>query len=120
MSAIQQFQGRMANPDGTPTMAFQVWLQKVRKADEDRDAAQDAIIAELAAAVEAIEAAQAAAVAANEAAEVAQTAAETATTAADAANAAIENLEAGTFDLEAVTVGGQRFINNGGVLEPEP
>lgn len=44
MSLIQPFQGRMSNPDGTPTMAFQVWLQKVRQADEARDAAQDLII----------------------------------------------------------------------------
>ncbi len=33
---------------------------------------------------------------------------------------ALVDIEAGTLDLDAVTVGGQRFVNNGGVLELEP
>ncbi len=32
----------------------------------------------------------------------------------------ITDLQAGAVDLEAVTIGGQRFVNNGGVLELEP
>lgn len=56
------------------------------------------------------EAAAAAAIAAAEAANIA----------AAAANDAIEDLEAGTLDLDAVSVGGQRFINDGGTLVVEP
>lgn len=40
--------------------------------------------------------------------------------AAAAANEAVEAIEGGTLDLDAVTVGGQRFINSGGNLIPEP
>ena len=37
-----------------------------------------------------------------------------------AATEQLEQISDGTLDLDAVTIGGTRFINNGGVLEPEP
>lgn len=36
------------------------------------------------------------------------------------ATVALDGISLGTLDLDAVMVGGTRFINNGGVLEPEP
>ena len=44
---------------------------------------------------------------------------EAATAVADATDA-LTDIQTGTLDLDAVTIGGQRFINNGGVLEVEP
>lgn len=32
----------------------------------------------------------------------------------------ITDLQAGVVNLDAVTIGGDRFVNNGGVLEREP
>ncbi len=32
----------------------------------------------------------------------------------------LADIQSGTLDLDAVTIGGQRFVNNGGVLEVEP
>ncbi len=51
---------------------------------------------------------------------VAQAALAEAAVAVAEATDTLEEIETGVLDLEAVTVGGQRFINNGGVLEPEP
>lgn len=50
----------------------------------------------------------------------AEAAAAAANAAAANANAAIDDLEAGNLDLDAVTVGGERFVNTGGSLNPEP
>lgn len=36
------------------------------------------------------------------------------------ATTTLSSIETGVLDLDAVTIGGTRFINNGGVLEPEP
>jgi hypothetical protein len=38
----------------------------------------------------------------------------------DAASNDLEALSLGNLDLLALTISGQKFINNGGVLEPEP
>lgn len=110
-----------------PASAFQRWWQSVVEAIEKAVAdiiavneSQSGLIDQLEAAVAAIEAAQAAADLANAAALAAQTAAADATTAASDANTAIAEIEAGNFDLAAVTVDGVRFINDGGVLTPEP
>lgn len=40
--------------------------------------------------------------------------------AVDAATVTLQAIETGTLDLDAVTIGGVRFVNNGGVLGPEP
>lgn len=40
--------------------------------------------------------------------------------AADSANEAIDQIANGTLELEAVKIGGQRFVNDGGVLTVEP
>lgn len=42
------------------------------------------------------------------------------TAAAEAVTAIAEDIQDGTLDLEAVTVGGTRFINDGGTLVAEP
>jgi hypothetical protein len=49
----------------------------------------------------------------------AQEALDEAAEAVSAATDVLEDLEAGTLDLEAVTVGGVRFVNDAGVLVPE-
>lgn len=36
------------------------------------------------------------------------------------ATTTLDAIETGTLDLDAVTIGGQRFVNNGGNLEVEP
>lgn len=38
----------------------------------------------------------------------------------ETATETLGDLEAGTLDLDAVTIGGQRFINDGGTLVVEP
>ena len=40
--------------------------------------------------------------------------------AVSSATTTLSAIEAGTLDLDAVTIGGTRFINNAGSLEPEP
>ena len=50
----------------------------------------------------------------------AQSTAAAAGEAAGDANEAIAQIGAGDFPVEAITIGGQRFVNNGGVLEVEP
>lgn len=37
----------------------------------------------------------------------------------DASSADLQALASGNFDVDAITINGQRFINNGGILEPE-
>jgi hypothetical protein len=59
-------------------------------------------------------------VAAQTAAADAQAAANTAITAADSATTTLSQIESGTFDVDAVTIGGTRFINSGGTLVAEP
>ena len=56
----------------------------------------------------------------DEATAAAQAAADAANTAATTANDTIAFIEAGTLDLDAVTVSGTRFINDGGTLVAEP
>lgn len=63
---------------------------------------------------------EAAAEAAQAAAATAAAAAVTAQTAANTANDVIADIEDGVLDLDAVKVGGQRFINSAGTLVPEP
>jgi S-adenosylmethionine:tRNA-ribosyltransferase-isomerase (queuine synthetase) len=43
-----------------------------------------------------------------------------ASAALETATDTLEDIEAGTLDLDAVTIGGQRFINDGGTLVVEP
>lgn len=43
-----------------------------------------------------------------------------ASNAANEANEAVDQIESGTLDLAAVTVGGTRFVNVGDELVPEP
>lgn len=123
----------IATPDGRPTQQFMRFynsaVQKIEQAFADIEAAQTAIVQvneQQQESIEAIEAAQAAADAANAAAAAADAAAATAqaeassaAAAASQANSLIEDIEAGELDLSAVKVSGQRFINNGGVLEAE-
>jgi hypothetical protein len=54
------------------------------------------------------------------AADAAISAANAANTAAANANATIAEIESGTLDLDAVKVGGTRFVNSGGSLVAEP
>lgn len=92
--------------EGRPTPEFLRWLNgtvlNVRS-----------VLGELVNFAETIQQAQAAAETANNAAELAFEAA------ADA-GLAIAQIEEGTLELEAVKIGGQRFVNSGGTLVPEP
>ncbi len=118
---------RIVGPDGQPLTAFTVYWQRfcegLEKALSDLqgvNAAQSQILAELLQVqqqqqdtIDALVEVQAATQAANDAAAAA-------TQAATVATETIEQIEAGTLDLSAVTVGGTRFVNNGGTLTPEP
>ncbi len=118
---------------GGPAIAFQVYWQQFCEGLEQALTDIEAVNEAQQSAIEAIQAAQAAADAANDAAAVANTAAvdaqaaavgaqvaaDDAAGAAVSANAAIAEIEAGDFDIAAITVGGQRFINDGGTLALE-
>lgn len=132
---------RIVNENGGPTQFFQALWQSNAEAVEAADrlqaeqiAALAVVQAQLAAQVDAIQAAQDAIAAANAAIVIAQTAADnanaavvvveaaaaSANTAAAAANASVDDIEAGVLNVTGIKVGGQRFVNNAGVLELEP
>jgi predicted secreted Zn-dependent protease len=99
---------------------LQIWWQQIAEQIEAQEERQDELIGALETAVAAIQAAQEAANVANAAAETANAAAAAAQTAASGANDAIEQIEAGNFDLAAVTVDGVRFVRSGTDLVVEP
>lgn len=118
---------------GQATQTFALYWQRHCKALEEQiaglaavNARQDEIITDLAAvveaqgqALEAIQAAQAAADAATSAAEAANTAAAEAQSAISTANETLEQIAEGTLELQALTVGGTRFVNNNGTLQAD-
>lgn len=120
--------GQPITSDGQgPSISFQWWAQKLLEQVESALTAIEQVNEAQQVAIEAIQAAQAAADAANAAAAAADAAAANAaveaaaaTAAAASANDTIAQIEDGTLDLSAVKIGGTRFINNAGTLEPEP
>lgn len=97
---------RVTGKDGKPSFAF----------NRDYNEAMDAIEQSFANLVNLFLAAQTA----YDAAAQAHSAANAATNAAAEAEAVIDEIEAGTLDMDAVKVGGVRFINSGGSLVQEP
>lgn len=97
---------RIALPDGTPTFDFH----------RDWNQAMDAIEQAFTNVVAFVLSIQTA----YNAAAQAHSAANAANNAAAAADALIVEIEEGTFEVEAINVGGTRFINSGGSLLPEP
>lgn len=97
-------------------LTFQVWWQQVIEDIREQFGVLQGAIDAVAAAQSAADAANAAALTANDAAADAAAAATDAATAAAGANTAIAQIEAGEYDLEAITIGGQRFINDAGTL----
>lgn len=91
----------IVGPDGRPTTAFLLFMEKTRTAQAETDAGQQELLDALAEAVAAIQAAQAAAAAAQEAAEQATQAATEAQDAVAVANLAIANLDDRVSALEA-------------------
>lgn len=106
--------------EGRATYQMQVFWQRTVEAIEKAFEDVQAVNQQQSDTIAAIQAAQAAIAAANQAVTVAQAAADTANTAAGAANEAVAGLSSGDFDLSAVMIGGQRFVNNNGTLQVEP
>ena len=112
--------GAIVDPKtGHPTMAFTLWWRELVEAQEATDAAQDQLIEETSDLLANIILLNELITEAEEAIEEVNVAVASVQAVADAANALIADIEAGNLELEAVNIGGVRFVNNGGVLEPE-
>lgn len=99
--------------NGNPTLQAQQWWQDVVERLE-------ASYAALAAAVEAIQAAYNAASQAQTTASVAAATADAAAEEVATVEAEIADILSGDIPLTALNVGGQRYVNSGGLLIPEP
>ena len=108
------------------TFTFHRWWLAVTQALKESFNRLETIVLDIQAAQQAAADAQAAAVVAQSAADTAAAEAAAAATEAQAAaasattaNSAITQIQEGTLEIEAIKIGGQRFINSGGSLVAE-